>query len=132
MVLTSLLLLSLTAFSQIDTSKTEKCFSIPTVRLIMKDLLSGDSAKAHLNLSELEIKELERKIVLKDSVITTLRLKENNYLSVITSEKEKFGILENYTKKIEFDLKKERVKNKFKSIVGGGLIVVLTFLLIKN
>ena len=131
-MLISLLLLSSIAFSQTDTSKTDKCFPIPTVRLIMKDLLSGDSAKAHLKLSELEIKELEKKVVLKDSVINTLRVKETNYITMIDSEKQKFGILENYTKKVEMDLKKEKVKNKFRSIVGGGIIAILTFLLIKN
>ena len=96
----------------------------------MKDLLSGDAAKAQLKLSDDHIIELEKKISLKDSVITTLRLKEDNYLKIIDSEKEKFGIMEKYSKKLEFDLKKEKVKNKFRSIVGTAVIGVLAFFLI--
>jgi hypothetical protein len=38
--------------------------------------------------------------------------------------------MENYSKKLEWDLKKERVKGKFKSILGTGVIAVLTFFLI--
>jgi hypothetical protein len=38
--------------------------------------------------------------------------------------------MEKYSKKLEFDLKKERVKNKFKSILGTGVIAVLGFFLI--
>ena len=97
----------------------------------MKDILSGDSAKAQLKLSEEQLTETEKKVVLKDSVINTLRLKEQNYQTMIDSEKQKFDIMEKYSKKLEWDLKKERVKNKFKSILGLGVIGALTFFLIK-
>lgn len=118
------------AFSQIDTTKTEKCFPLPVVKQIMKDLISGDSAKAQLKLTEAQLLETEKKVSLKDSVITTLRVKESNYHTIIDSEKQKFDIMERYSKKLEFDLKKEKVKNKFKSILGTGVIAVLTFLII--
>jgi hypothetical protein len=42
----------------------------------MKDLISGDAAKAELKLTEAQLVETEKKVVLKDSIITTLRLKE--------------------------------------------------------
>jgi len=118
------------AFSQTDTSKVEKCFPMPVVKQIMKDLVSGDEAKAQLKLTEQQLLETEKKVSLKDSVITTLRLKEVNYQTIIDSEKQKFDIMDRYSKKLEFDLKKEKVKNKFKSILGTGAIAVLTFFLI--
>ena len=96
----------------------------------MKDLISGDSAKAELKLTEAQLVLTENKVVLKDSVITTLRLKEVNYLTIIDAEKQKFRIVEDYSKKLEWDLKKEKVKGKFKSILGTGVISVLTFFLI--
>jgi hypothetical protein len=121
---------SLTVFSQTDTTNNTKCFPIPVVKQIMKDLMSGDSAKAQLKLTEEQLTQTEKKVVLKDSVINTLRLKETNYQTIIDSEKQKFDIMEKYSKKLEFDLKKEMVKNKFKSILGTGVIAVLTFFLI--
>lgn len=129
-MLTSFLTLSLTVFSQTDTTNQVKCFPIPTVKKIMKDLLSGDQAKAQLKLTEEQLTQTEKKVVLKDSVINTMKLKEVNYLTIIDSEKQKFGIMENYSKKLEWDLKKERVNSKFKSILGTGVIVILTGLLI--
>jgi hypothetical protein len=120
------------AFSQTDTSRNEKSFTIPVVKQIMKDLVSGDSAKEQLKLTERQLLETEKKIILKDSIITTLRTKELNYQTMLDSEKQKFGIVEGYSKKLEVDLKKEKVKNKFKSIVGTGVIAVLTFFLITN
>ena len=120
------------AFSQTDTSKVEKCFPIPVVKQIMKDLVSGDEAKAQLKLTEQQLLETEKKVSLKDSVITTLRAKEVNYNTIIDSEKQKFEIMDRYSKKLELDLKKEKVKNKFKSILGTGVIAVLTFFIITN
>ena len=129
-MLISLLLVKSIAFSQTDTSKVEKYFPMPVVKQIMKDLVSGDEAKAQLKLTEQQLLETEKKVSLKDSVITTLRLKEVNYQTIIDSEKQKFDIMDRYSKKLEFDLKKEKVKNKFKSILGTGAIAVLTFFLI--
>ena len=129
-MLISLLLVKSIAFSQKDTIKVEKCFPLPVVKQIMKDLVSGDEAKAQLKLTEQQLLETEKKVSLKDSVITTLRLKEVNYQTIIDSEKQKFDIMDRYSKKLEFDLKKEKVKNKFKSILGTGAIAVLTFFLI--
>ena len=129
-MLISLLLVKSIAFSQTDTSKVEKCFPMPVVKQIMKDLVSGDEAKAQLKLTEQQLLETEKKVSLKDSVITTLRLKEVNYQTIIDSEKQKFDIMDRYSKKLEFDLKKEKVKNKFKSILGTGAIAVLSFFLI--
>lgn len=129
-VLISLLFASLTAFSQTDTSTNTKCFPIPVVRQIMKDIVSGDAAKEQLKLTESQLSETEKKVVLKDSVIYTLRLKEANYISMVDAEKQKFQIMESYSKKLEWDLKKEKVKGKFKSILGTGVIAILTVFLI--
>ena len=131
-MLISSLLLSLTFFSQTDTTTNSKSFPIPVVRQIMKDLLSGDSAKAQLKLTEQQLFETEKKVVLKDSIIISLREKESNLGLIISSEKEKFKIVEDYSKKLEWDLKKEKVKGRFKSIIGTGVIVVLGFLLINK
>ena len=122
---------SLTAFSQKDTDTFRvKSFPIPVVKTIVKDLLSGDSAKAQLTLCDQQIVELERKSDLKDRIIGAMRSKEENFKKIIETQDQKFVLLENYTKKIEFDLKKEKVKNKFKSFISVGIVGALTFFLI--
>lgn len=123
-------MLSLTVFSQKDTTTNGKTFPIPVVKQIVKDLLSGDSAKAQLKLSEEELIETKKKVALKDSIINSLREKEVNYRNIIGSEKKINEVMGMYTNKLEIDLKNEKVKNKSKSIIGGGIIIVLTYLLI--
>lgn len=92
----------------------------------MKDLLSGDSAKAQLKLAEQQITEIEKKVLLKDSVINNLRIKETNYLTIIKTDNEKYDLIKSYSEKLEVDLKKEKTKNKFTTYVGTGVLVLLT------
>ena len=130
-MLLAILTTTLTAFSQTDTSKEPvKSFPISTVKKIIKDLKSGDEAKAQLKLSDSLLVVTEGKVVLKDSIINTMKVKEVNYVNTIGAQNEKYNVLEGYTKKVEWDLKKEKVKGKFKSILGTGMIAVLTFFLI--
>jgi hypothetical protein len=126
----SLMTLSLTAFSQTGTNNQVKCFPVPVVKQIMKDLLSGDEAKLQLKLSDSLLVLTENKVKVQDSIINEMKLKEENYLKQINSEKEKLVISENYTKQLEKDLKKEKVKYKFTSILSVAVITALTTLLI--
>jgi len=129
--LIAILTTTLTAFSQTDTSKEPvKSFPISTVKKIIKDLKSGDEAKDQLKLSDSLLVVTEGKVVLKDSIINTMKVKEVNYVNTIGVQNEKYNVLEGYTKKVELNLKKEKVKGKFKSILGTGVISVLTFFLI--
>jgi len=100
------------------------------VKKIIKDLKSGDEAKAQLKLSDSLLVVTESKVLLKDSVINVMKQKEINYVKIIDTQNEKYNTLDGYVKKVEWDLKKEKVKGKFKSILGTGVIAVLTFFLI--
>lgn len=130
-MLIGILSVSLTAFSQTDINNQQtKCFPLPIVKKITKDLLSGDSAKVQLKLTEQQLFETETKVIMKDSVITLLRVKETNYQTIIGAQTQKYSILEDHTKKVEWSLKKEKVKNKLTTGLSGILILVLSSFLI--
>lgn len=120
-----MIIVSLTSFSQTDTTPTSKCFPIPVVKLIIKDLLSGDSAKALLKLSEEHVDSLTRKTFMQDSIIGVHQEKERNFNTVIQYERDKFGTLQTYTSKIEIDLKNEKIKGKLLRWANYGLIAAL-------
>jgi hypothetical protein len=121
----------LTAFSQTDTDSIpkEKCFPVPVVKMIVKDLLSGDSAKAQLKLTEEQLVQTENKVVVKDSVINKMLEKEVNYLTIIDDERGKYDKLDKYTKKLETDLEIKKIKSKFTNIISGGIILILGVIL---
>ena len=123
-------MLNLTAFSQIDTTSKNKCFPIPIVRLVVKDLLSGDSAKALLKLTEEQLDSTIRKTYVQDSIIGVYKEKEKNFDTIISFERDKFSTLQSYTNRIEFELKKEKTKNKVLRWVNYGIIGVLGITLV--
>jgi len=83
-----------------------------------------------LKLANQQLVVMDDKVKLKDSIIFTMDTKEKNYLKIIDNERQKFGIMENYSKTLEIDLRKERVKNKFTKLVSGAGMAVLAFFLI--
>lgn len=121
----------MTAFSQTATDSIPvKVFPIPVVKLIIKDLMKGDSAINLLHLTETQLKETEHKVVLKDSVINTMLVKELNYNKIIESERSKYTIMETYSKDLEKQLRIQKVKNKFTKIVSGGAMAAMAYFLI--
>lgn len=98
----------------------------------MKDVLRGDSAKAQLDLANLELNELQKKITLKDTIIFNLREKELNYLSIIDKEKEKYDLMKEYTDDLKKDYKKLKRNSTLKSVFTGALTVLLTYFLISK
>jgi len=120
----------LTAFSQTGTNNQVKCFPVPVVKQIMKDLLSGDEAKIQLKLTDSLLVLTEQKVDIQDSIINNMKDKEENYLKEIEILNQKYIISENYSKELEKNLKKQKVKTKFTSILSAGVITVLTTILI--
>jgi hypothetical protein len=92
--------------------------------------LSGDSAKAQLKLTEQQLAETEKILEKKDSIISTMRLNEENYNTIIESQNQKYLTLESHTKQVESDLKKLKVKYKFTSILSYAIMGTLTYFLI--
>lgn len=126
------LVVTSTLFSQTVMDTLPKCFPIPVVKLIVKDLLSGDSAKEQLKLTELQLVETEKKVSLKDSIIFKMVEKEKNYMQLIFDERSKYSVLEDHTKKVESSLKIEKLKGRFsRSILGGGVAILIILLIIK-
>lgn len=125
-------MLSLTAFSQKDTvvSIPSKTFTLPVVKLIIKDLLSGDSAKAQLKLTEEILSQTEKKVELKDSVIKKMGEKLEISNNIIVEKDKQIEILNDRVSKVSKELKKEKFKNKLTKFVTGSVTAILAVLLI--
>ena len=131
------LLLNLTIFSQNDINKI--CFDQSTAKKIAADLVKGDSAKAELEKTQKLVKQLNEKIVEKDSVIRDYIKKDTNYINQVKSYaeiKEKQSVLVTGLEKDKEKLITENnnLKTGLKWLGGGflgTLISLLTFALVK-
>lgn len=123
---------SLTAFSQTGTdSIPSKSFPLPVVKMIIKDILSGDSAKAQLKITNEQLQETKKIVSMKDSVISKLELKNSNSELIINSERDKFSIIDEQLKKTEKQLRKERIKTKiFKSLTTISTLAIGALLIV--
>ena len=102
----------------------------PIAKLIVKDLVSGDSAKAELKLSTITISLLESKVTLKDSIISGHVQKGIMYEERIKNEQLKFDAQGLWVKDLQKQNKKLKVKLTFTKIVGAAVAGTLTYLYI--
>jgi hypothetical protein len=136
-ILIVLLLLSLTSFSQKDTSRI--CFSYSKAKQIAIDLVRGDSAIAELKITNKLVWQLNEKISTQDSTITLYITKEQNYISQINNydkisiKKDEIitGLEKDVTKLTK---KNNRLKTGLKYLGGGfvaSILTIITLTLIK-
>ena len=136
-ILIVLLLLSLTSFSQKDTSKI--CFSYNKAKQIAIDLVRGDSAITELKITNKLVWQLNEKISTQDSTITLYIAKEQNYISQINNynkiSTKKDEIITGLEKDVtKLTKKNNRLKTGLKYLSGGfvaSILTIITLTLIK-
>ena len=136
-ILIVLLLLSLTSFSQKDTSKI--CFSYSKAKQIAIDLVKGDSAITELKITNKLVWQLNEKISTQDSTITLYIVKEQNYISQINNydkiSTKKDEIITGLEKDVtKLTKKNNRLKSGLKYLGGGfvaSILTIITLTLIK-
>jgi len=132
-----LLLLSLTSFSQKDTSRI--CFSYSKAKQIAIDLVRGDSAITELKITNKLVWQLNEKISTQDSTITLYIVKEQNYISQINNydkiSTKKDEIISSLEKDVtKLTKKNNRLKTGLKYLGGGfvaSILTIITLTLIK-
>lgn len=128
MLLITILLVSLSGFSQTDTKLDSIVpLKIPVAKLVIKDILSGDGAKA-------ELKEVYKVVDEKNNQITLYKQKDSlkdekiTNLNVIIDKKDQQFALE---REKSNSLLKELKVQKFKTAVykaGSGIALIMTVL----
>jgi hypothetical protein len=98
----------------------------------MLDLNKLDSTTAVLKLSVEENTELNKKIVLLESVNDVMEEKVKTSESIVQKTNEKFQIVDNINKDLTSENKKLKRKNTITQIVAGVIIGVLTYTTISN
>lgn len=129
--------MTLTSFSQTVTNQTTKvqtdtivAVSIPTAKLIIKDLIKGDGAILQLDETNKVLKLTNEKLVLKDSIIGILNSKVANLDYIINQKDEQFGLERQKSESLLKELKAEKRKSflykigSYVGIVATGILLV--------
>ena len=123
-----LTLMSFIGFSQSATDSTSIRLEKPIVKLVIKDLITGDDAKSELSLTNNKINLLNHKIILKDSVIFNLNTKIDNIRSIVMTKDDQLVLSQELSKRLENDLKKQKLKTKIS--IGAGVATAVAILLL--
>jgi len=122
-LLTFLMMMSLNCFSQTVTDSTTIQLKKPIVRLVIKDLIQGDSFKEELSLVYGKVSLLETKVFFKDSVISILNSKVTNFESITQNLQMQNKLSEDLNLQLKTSLKKQKIQTK---LIGGiGIISVI-------
>lgn len=109
-----ILLTSGKSISQTDTSKVVITTTI--AKKIATDLITGDFCKKKLDILELNIKELEKKVIVKDSMIFNRESKITNLNTMLLKKDEMFTMQEEISKTYLKDLRKSKRTTLFYKI----------------
>jgi hypothetical protein len=115
-------MMSLNSFSQNVIDSTSIQLKKPIVRLVINDLITGDSFKKELSLITIKYSLLENKVILKDSVINNLNFQIINFNSILNTKGSQLEFTKQLNDKLKLEIKKQRIKNKI--LGGAGLIAI--------
>tara|TARA_B110000046_G_scaffold34462_1_gene37322 strand:- start:110 stop:499 length:390 start_codon:yes stop_codon:yes gene_type:complete len=121
-------MMSLNGFSQNVIDSTSIQLKKPIVRLVIKDLITGDSFKQELSLINTKYSLLKNKIILKDSVINNLNFQINNFNSILDTKGSQLILSQQLNEKLKLEVKKQKFKNKLTA--GAGVVAVLAAVLL--
>ena len=122
-----IILAFLPLFGNAQTQDTIK-LPVNVAKQIVKDLVSGDSAKAELKLCNENVTLLEKKIVLKDSIISGHKQQLVLCDERVANEVKKFDAQGLWVKDLQKQNKKLKVKLRFIQITGTAIVGGLTYL----
>jgi len=104
----------------------------PVAKQIVLDLISGDSAKAILDVTKQQLSLTEHKVTLKDSIISNYVQKCDIYDQRITNEQAKFNVQGQYVGQLEKNVKRLKAKITFRTVLYSALLGGLTYLYISK
>ena len=122
-----LMMTSWSCFSQIAIDSISIQLEKPIAKLIIKDLLIGDSYRTELSLVNTKINLLEQKVFLKDSIIFSLNTKSSNFENILYTKQDQLSISQELSRNLQTDLKKQKIKTK---ILGGSGLLIATGIII--
>ena len=125
-------ILIILAFLPLFSNAQQDTVKIPTsvAKQIVKDLISGDSAKTELKLTNETVVLLNQKIILKDSIISNHVQKGLMYEDRIKNEQLKFDAQQKWVNQLKKDNKRLKVKLRFIQITGSAIVGGLAYLYI--
>jgi len=104
---------------------------VPAACQIAKDLVTCDSIKAVHELTKEQLILTKDKVVLKDSIISSYKVKCIMYDTMLINEKEKFSVQGQWINELRKQNKTLKTKLIFTRIVAVAFVALITYINIR-
>lgn len=123
--------MTLTSISQTDTSDDSiVCVSKWLMQRVIQDLESGDLAKEQLILERDIQDKLREKLSIKDTIISSYKLKEKNFHNEMDVITEVLKLKEDQVQVAKDETKHYKKQRNLFGLSSGGIIVLILLILI--
>ena len=102
---------------------TQISLQTQVAKLVITDLVKGDSAKEQIKLLAKEADLLIEQISVKDSIIVKQKSIISNYEEIVGTKEEQLNTSKELSLMLQTDLKKQKAKTKLFKFASGGMII---------
>ena len=111
------------SFSQSVTDSTQIQLTKPIARLVIKDLIQFDGLSEEMQTMQIILTETNNKLLTQGTLVANLKTQVETYQNIIDSKDQQFDTQAELNKKLQTDLKKQKLRTKLMG--GAGIVVAL-------
>ena len=123
MLLTFSVMTSWNSFSQSVTDSTQIQLTKPIARLVIKDLIQFDGLSEEMQTMQIILTETNDKLLTQGILVANLKTQVETYQNIIDSKDQQFNTQAELNKKLQTDLKKQKLRTKLMG--GAGLALAI-------
>jgi len=113
--------MSWNSFSQSVTDSTQIQLTKPVAKLVIKDLIQFDGLSQEMETMQVILTETNNKLNTQGELVSNLKIQVLNYQSIIEKKDQQFSTQEELSKRLQQDLKKQKIRTK---LMGGAGIAI--------
>jgi hypothetical protein len=114
-------MMSWNSFSQSVTDSTQIQLTKPVAKLVIKDLIQFDGLSKEMQTMQIILTETNNKLLNQGTLVANLKTQVENYQKIIDKKDQQFSTQEDLNKRLQQDLKKQKLRTK---LMGGAGIAI--------
>jgi hypothetical protein len=123
MLLIFSVMMSWNSFSQSVTDSTQIQLTKPVAKLVIKDLIQFDGLSQEVETMQIILTETNDKLNTQGELVANLKTQVLNYQSIIDKKNLQFSTQEDLNKRLQQDLKKQKLKTKLMGSAGIAIAI---------
>ena len=116
-------MMSWNSFSQSVTDSTQIQLTKPVAKLVIKDLIQFDGLSKEMQTMQIILTETNNKLLNQGTLVANLKTQVENYQKIIDKKNQQFSTQEDLNKRLQIDLKKQKLRTKLMGSAGIAIAI---------